>query len=311
MRIRKKLLYLITQLLLIPLIGFSQPHNFYNVDYGVKLGVSNYIGDLGGYNTSAQPFVLDMKMQETRWSLGSYIRYRFGKSYTGKNPWSIEAQINWVRIDGADSLTKNYLPRRLRNLNFRNNIVQFNLMMDWIFWENNDVGQTHTNEKAVNTYICTGFSLFYQNPQAYNPDHFEGYPTWVSLHGLRTEAQLYNKPFHLIQPGIPIGVGLNYTFQQQYRIGWSFTWTETFTDYLDGVSGNYPTLAEWNTLTPEEKYFSNRVVATAGTDPFPGGVRGDPSNNDSFITTTINAGYVIRYQTGDHHHYRRHTRSKF
>jgi hypothetical protein len=309
---KKNFIFLITLVLLIPLMGFSQPHNFYNLDYGLKLGVSNYIGDLGGYNTKAQPFVLDMKMQETRWSFGTYIRYRFGRPYTGRNLFMLEAQLNWIRIDGADSLTKNYLPRKLRNLNFRNNIIQLNMMADWIFYENPYLGHHSYIKKAINLYVCTGLSVFYQNPQTYNPSHFMGLPTWVSLHGLRTEAQLYNKPFHLIQPGIPIGTGLNYTFKRQYRIGWSITWTETFTDYLDGVSGNYPTQAEWNTLTPEEKYFSNRIISLAGADPSPNGIRGDPTNKDSFITTTFNVGYVIKYPKHDNYHYhKKKTQAKF
>lgn len=279
---------------LIPLIGFSQP-SMYSLDYGVKLGASNYVGDLGGYNTSERPWLLDMKMQETRWSLGAYIRYRLPNSYLSNSPFAIEAQFNWIRITGADTLTTNYNPRKLRRLNFRNDILQLNMLADWIFFENNNLGKRGLHDKAINFYACAGISLFYQDPHAYNPDGAFGLPLWVSLHDLRTEEQNYSKPFHVIQPGIPIGVGVNYTIKTQYRFGWSFTWTKTFTDYLDGVSGYYPTQAQWNSLSPEEKYFSNRIQGYGSTDPAPGGLRGNLGGADSFITTTFNFGYVIRY----------------
>ena len=163
-------------LLLIPLTGLSQPQNFYNVDYGLKLGVSNYIGDIGGYDKKAQPFVLDMKMQETRWSLGSYLRYRLGKPYMGRDPWSIEAQLNYIRISGADSLTAKFAPRKLRGISFRNDIVQFNSMVEWIFLENPDIGHKNTHKKDINMYLGTGISIFYQDPYAYNPNHYFGLP---------------------------------------------------------------------------------------------------------------------------------------
>lgn len=284
---------------MVPFFGFSQSGD-YSLDYGLKLGASNYLGDMGGYSQAERPWVLDMKMQETRWSLGAYIRYRLPNSYYTNSPFAIEAQFNWIRIAGADTLTTNYDPRKLRRLNFRNDIIELNVMADWIFFENNDIGKKHFHTKAINFYVCGGAAIFYQNPHAYNPTGQFGLPAWVSLHGLRTEEQLYSSTYHLIQPGIPLGVGFNYTYKRKYRFGWSFTWTKTFTDYLDGVSGYYPTQAQWNTLTPEEKYFSNRIQGYGNSDPAPGGLRGNLGGDDSFLTTTINFGYVIRYPKHRH-----------
>jgi hypothetical protein len=293
---RKKIV-IIFLVFFIPLISFSQSDNSYNLDFGLKLGVSNYIGDIGGDDKKAQAFVLDMKMQETRWSIGGYARYKIGKPDAVKTPWSVEVQLNWIRISGADSLTKNYSPRKIRNLTFRNDIVQLNMMGEWSFFESANLGKDDNSEKNLSAYGCTGLSIFYQDPYAYNPYHYLGLPTWVSLHGLRTEAQLYSGSFHLIQPGIPFGAGVNYTFKKKYRIGWSITWTKTFTDYLDGISGNYPSQAQWNSLTPEEKYFSSRIASLPDVDPAPNGLRGNSLGHDSFITSTINVGYIIQYHT--------------
>src|ERR1700733_14819497 len=78
-----KRIILILSIFLFPLAGFSQ----YYWDYGLKLGASNYLGDIGGLSQSKRPFVLDMKMQETRWAVGGYVRYKL------RDPWSLEAQL--------------------------------------------------------------------------------------------------------------------------------------------------------------------------------------------------------------------------
>ncbi len=288
----RKVVLIACLLLVIPSVGFSQ----YYWDYGLKLGASNYLGDIGGIDQSKRPFVLDMKMQETKWAIGGYARYKI------RDPWSVEAQLNWVRISGADSLTSRYDPRRGRNLNFRNDIIQLSAFGEWTFFENPDLGNTYRYENSFSAYLCAGLSIFYQDPYAYNPEHAFGLPTWVSLHQFETEGVHY----HLIQPGIPIGAGFNFTIKKTYRIGWSITWTKTFTDYLDDISTEYPAANTWSNLgfsaqkQAEAAYFSNRTTAASasgvGADQYgqPGEQRGDPGNKDSFITTTIDVGYVIR-----------------
>ncbi len=307
----RKLVLLISVCILLPFVGFSQ----YDLDYGLKLGASNYLGDIGGLSQSRRPFVLDMKMQETRWAVGAYARYRI------RDPWSVEAQLNWVRVSGADSLTTKYDPRRGRNLNFRNDIIQLNAMGEWTFFENPDLGNTYRYENAFAAYLCAGISIMYQDPYAYNPYRYSwnaqgqmsagGGSLWVNLHPLETEGVHY----HIIQPGIPFGAGFNFTIKKTYRIGWSITWTKTFTDYLDDISSKYPATNTWQQLglspqmQAEAAYFSNRSTAASasgvGLDNYaPGAQRGIPSNKDSFITTTVDVGYVVRGRSNFYHrHY--------
>jgi hypothetical protein len=284
--------YLLVAVIVIvmPCVALSQ----YAFDYGMKLGASNYLGDIGGLDQAKQPFVLDMKMQETKWAIGGYARYRI------RDPWSIEAQLNWVRISGADSLTSQYDPRKGRNLNFRNDIIQMSALGDWMFFENPDLGNSYRYQNAFSASLFAGISIFYQDPYAYNPTHAFGLPTWVNLHPLETEGVHY----HLIQPGIPMGINFNFTLKKKIRIGWSLTWTKTFTDYLDDISGTYPAANTWQKLgfspqmQAEAAYFSNRTThSSAGainTDNYaPGAQRGDPSDKDSFITTTFDIGWVV------------------
>jgi hypothetical protein len=295
----RRIVLILGVLILLPFTSFSQ----YYWDYGAKLGASNYLGDIGGFDQSRRNFVADMKPAETRWDIGGYVRYRI------RDPWSIEAQLSWIRIQGADSLTAQYDPRRGRNLNFRNDIIQANFLGEWTFFENPDLGNTYRYENSFSAYLGLGFSIFYQCPFAYNPNHAFGLGTWVNLHPLETEGIHY----HLIQPGIPIAAGFNFTIKKVYRIGWSITWTKTFTDYLDDISGKYPNPDVWATMSPqmraEAEYFSNRTTQAAAGDinvanyGQPGDQRGNPDNKDSFLVTTIDAGYVIH---GHSNFYRRH-----
>ncbi len=248
-------------------------------EVGLNIGASNYLGDIGGQLQNARPWLIDMKVQETRWAVGGYVKQKINSHFF------VEAQLNWIRICGADSLSTNH-GRVGRNLYFRNDIEELSAMADWIFYQVTDIGGYYSYKTTFNAYLTGGVSVFHHNPEAM----YEG--DWVSLEPLHTEGKSYS----LIQPGIPLGFGFFYIFQRQYRVGWNLIWTETFTDYLDDVSGNYVALPEGS----EAAYMANRTSMVPGMTKswadnyLPGNKRGDPSNKDSFITTQISLGYVIK-----------------
>ena len=45
-------------------------------DYGFAVGVSNYLGDIGGKEKTRRDFVADMKMAKTRFNVGGFARYK-------------------------------------------------------------------------------------------------------------------------------------------------------------------------------------------------------------------------------------------
>ena len=61
---------IITALIVAPFIGFSQ---YYAMDYGILAGASQYLGEFGGNEKEAQPWILDMKRQQTRFAVGGEI----------------------------------------------------------------------------------------------------------------------------------------------------------------------------------------------------------------------------------------------
>ena len=114
---------------LILLLGSSQ----YNFDYGIKLGATNYLGDIGGQEKSRREFLMDMKLSQTRWVAGGYARYKFLPSLAGN------LSINYGRIQGDDALSSNK-GRNTRNLRFRNNILEISAKAEYYVFEASDIG---------------------------------------------------------------------------------------------------------------------------------------------------------------------------
>jgi len=258
--------------------GYAQ----FRWDAGIKAGASNYLGDIGGNEHTRRDFVSDLKPGETRLSLGAFGRYRIAREI------SVLASYNYGRIEGDDKLSSNK-GRHYRNLNFRNDIHEFALEGQYYFYTLNDLGRTYLFENNFRAYVGLGAAVFYHNPETF----YDG--SWVDLRPLKTEGE--SKPYSKICMAIPMSMGFFFTFKKQYRIGWDISWRKTFTDYLDDVSGRYASpkvlpsplaiqLANrTGELNPPEGIAGNYV---------PGSKRGDKSNDDAYIFSTINLSYVFR-----------------
>ena len=85
------------------------------LDYGFSVGVSNYLGDIGGKEKTRRDFVADMKMAKTRWNVGGFVRQKW------KPKVSLKLAFDYLRIEGDDKLSSNPA-RNARNLNFRNDM---------------------------------------------------------------------------------------------------------------------------------------------------------------------------------------------
>src|SRR5687767_2301822 len=99
----------------------------YRFEYGVMTGVSNYLGEIGGRDRAARPFIADLKLAKTRWNEGLYMRYKFAKAFTAR------IAFNYLRIEGDDKLTINK-PRKYRNLSFQNDIYDLETTVHWHFY---------------------------------------------------------------------------------------------------------------------------------------------------------------------------------
>lgn len=255
-------------------------------DYGFSLGVSNYLGDIGGKEKTRRDFVADMKMAKTRWNVGGFARYKVHQKV------SVKLALDYLRIEGDDKLSSNPA-RNTRNLNFRNDMFEIAVTGQVFFYEDNDLGNTYRYKNGFRAYVFGGVGGFYSNPKAlYNG-------SYVALRPLQTEGKKYS-PIGL---SIPVGVGFYFTIHKKHRIGYELNWRTTFTDYLDDISGNY---ADPTNMSPEGAALSDRTGELTNVDPAfaknfgydfekqVGNKRGDPTHKDSYMTMSLSYSYVLR-----------------
>jgi hypothetical protein len=287
----KKALFL-AAILTITLTSFGQ----YKWDYGLSIGASNYLGDIGGKELTRRDFVWDMHMHRTHFAIGAYGRYKFHKRF------SLAANFTFLQIRDADSFTTN-VPRNDRNLNFRNRIFELGLRGEVTIFYDNDVGGKGYYNPDFKFYLFGGIAGYYHNPQGQIlvvdgkvSDQYGG--KWYNLRDFKTEGEDYSA----IAISIPAGMGLYFTFDKKWRIGWELSWRTTFTDYLDDISTVYENPD--NLGSQEAKDYASQAlyddpanVGTAANHMYREGFatkRGDPTHNDSYITTQLTIGRVIR-----------------
>jgi len=276
----RKIFYL-TLILLLPSLSFSQ----YRWDYGLALGAANYLGEMGGEEATRKDFIADLKFEKTKFAAGAFARCKVHRSI------SVKGGLNYCRIGGDDALSTNP-GRRGRNLSFRNDIFELSVEGQYFFYEINDLGRTYRYKDNFRLYGFAGVSGFFSNPKAqYNGQ-------WVALQPLMTEGVSYSR----VGIAIPSGLGMYFTINKKYRIGWEIGWRKTFTDYLDDVSTVYadpsqiPTVMgiELANRTDQNSFVNGNTDVPHPNNYAPGSKRGDPTHKDSYMFTTVNASYVIR-----------------
>lgn len=256
------------------------------LDYGISVGVSNYLGEIGGKEKTRKDFIADLKLAKTRWSGGGFVRLKLLPKVSAK------LAIDYIRIEGDDKLSTNKA-RNTRNLNFRNDMIDLGLTGEYFFFENNDIGNSKRYKTGFRAYVFGGLGCVYSNPQAF----YKG--TWVNLRPLHTEGVKYKS----VVLNIPVGAGCYFTLKNKHRLGVEFNWRTTFTDYLDDISAGW---ADPSTLTPDGLALSNRTPELKNVDPIyamnfgwnpvenPRNIRGDNKRNDSYITMSVSYSYVLK-----------------
>lgn len=284
----KKLLFILSVLFFMS-NSFGQRR--YNLDYGIRAGVANYLGDIGSGDL-ARGFVYNLELKDTRWSAGGFVRYRFHPLF------AYQGAITYARIQGADSESINYA-RLGRNLSFKNDLIMLNNKIEFYppFLTVSDVGGSGRYRTDFKMYLLTGLGIFYHNPKAeYNGQKYK-------LRPLMTEGKKYSP----VALSIPMGTGFYFTHKRQHRFGFEMTWNMTFTDYLDDVSRNYvdassmgsdpiaPTLANRN---PELGSYVPGVDYPLGANYGGTNQRGDPTDKDNFMMISLSYSYVIKTKSG-------------
>ncbi|MES2763973.1 MAG: DUF6089 family protein [Bacteroidota bacterium] len=208
-------IFLILTVLSSSLFSQQRRRNFRQHEVGIMIGGSYYIGDL---NPRRQFFL-------TQPAAG--IFYRFTPNYR----YAFRVGVNWGSIMGDDSQS-NDADQVQRNLNFKSQIIEYNVLAEFNFLE-----YRISNDKyKFTTFLFLGLDVFSFKPRAQYGKH------WIDLQPLNTEGQ--TKGYKLVQVAIPFGIGAKMNVSKRVGIGLEWGPRKTFTDYLDDVSGTYP---DWET----------------------------------------------------------------
>lgn len=253
----------------------------YNLGFGARAGVSNFLGDIGSGDL-ARNFVYNMELRDTRWAFGTFTRYRFHPLF------AVQGSFDWVRIQGEDSNSDNSA-RRGRNLQFQNDLLHLSAKLEYYpqVLTVSDVGYRGRYRLDYQTYFFAGVGGVYHNPKAeYNGSK-------VKLRQLMTEGVSYSP----VAVTMPFGAGFFFTYDRVHRFGLEMGWNWTFTDYLDDISTVYvdPSQMSGDPLAPA---LANRYIGVGNVPDAvqygPDSPRGDPTDRDNFMTISVSYSYLIR-----------------
>lgn len=283
----------------------------YKWEYGLHLGASNYLGDIGGQEMTRRTSILDMHINETKFSAGLYTRYKLSKKL------AIHTSLNWVPVEDRDSNSTNPA-RRARNLNFKNNIWELSTRAELTIFYDNDVGNRGYYNPEFKLIAFAGLGLFYHNPKGQiltnGVEQYDG--EWFDLREWRTEGQ--SKEYSKINLSVPFGLGFYFTSNKIWRFGLDISYRYTFTDYIDDISTEYANPdfffeelgGDEGKLAAEFASQSYQGLINEIDDPDAGSIydhrwnpgdderggtkRGDPTHNDNYITAVVSVGKVIK-----------------
>lgn len=252
---------------ILPMCLSAQSWKFYRHEFSAQLGVSNFLGELGGANREGTNGLRDLELNMTRPSFGLGYRYKISPYY------ALKASFVYGRLKGDDALT-NEASRNNRNIHFRSALVEGAIINEFFFFKEKTghlyrfKGVKGIKGGYVSPYVFAGIGVAYFNPRAQYTDG-----NWYDLKPLRTEGQgiiAGMEEYRNITLVIPYGIGVKYAVDKQWNVGLEFGLRKTFTDYMDDVSTNY--------------YHENEIQA-GQTDPNMGTIAAyfsDPSLDPNF-----------------------------
>jgi hypothetical protein len=275
-------------------------------EYMIGLGLSNFLGELGGRDQIGSPFVWDLELSQTKPAASLGYRYHTAEKQ------ALRLNFTYGILAGNDNLTSEVF-RSNRNLNFKTDVFELQLCYE-IHLFKEELGHIYdlrgvkgTKASRVGLYFFGGIGGFYFDPKAQVNN------AWVELRPLGTEGQgLPNgaEPYDQFQICVPMGIGIRKAFTKQWSAGLELQYTKTFTDYIDDVSGVY-----YDKEVIREAYgdLAAYLSDPSLNDPDAGGEfatvtgaqRGDPEDLDAYLFLKFQLHYKLyKYKTQGGHKYR-------
>jgi hypothetical protein len=270
-------------------------------EFGLGLGPSFFLGDLGGSHGVGKPFIADLDMPLTKFSKGLYVNV-YPSEWLGLrlalNRSFLEGSDDEVNLSGGREFS-----RWRRNLYFQSKVTELYFGFEFyptVFLENYD-----GLKGKFRPYGIAGAGFFHFNPKAYyypDPNNLNT-KQLVELKPLRLEGQGMSqypdrKEYKLTQLEIPMGAGFKYFIKEDLYVGLEVLHRKTFTDYVDDVSTNYIDPVYFSQYlapadVPIAYQLHNREPFRNITRPTINRQRGDPKEMDSYFSTILRFGWRL------------------
>ncbi|WKN33359.1 DUF6089 family protein [Porifericola rhodea] len=291
---------------------------------GVSLNALNYFGDIAPKSS-----LLSTDIAFTRPGIGISSSVRLGSSLAVRAAF-MYGRLSSNDYEVSDPNDGDAIYRYARNLQFRNNIKELSVVGIYDIFENPYSVIMRLN---FTPYVFAGLAAFHHNPKGLVPEESYVYGEarsvpeageWVALKDLQTEGKSYSN----FSFSVPVGAGVRFRVNQVLDLEAEFNYRFLFTDYLDDVSTDFVdkgTLSSelakvmsdrsleqvevvsgdnrFDALVNSEKVNTSNLPSYTGADGqtyvhLPGygqagAKRGDPNDNDIFVTTTIRAVFMI------------------
>jgi hypothetical protein len=284
--------------------GLKAQYYFYDGNYyesdivyeiGGSVGAMNAFTDLGGRKGIGKKFVKDFNFKNTQFCGSIFFSAVF------KNEIALRLEGTFGNVAAYDSILAsvkdNSEERYYRNLSFRSSISEIALVAEFHpFFIFGNYNEDHY-PPAVSPYVVAGIGYFHFNPEAKLNNN------WVNLQPLHTEGEGFSeypkvKNYKLSQFNFPLGIGARYDVSAIINLRAEIVTRFLQTDYLDDVSGRYidPSVFANHFSSPvqlNEALLLNDRHKPGAETAHPGGIRGNPKNNDSYITFNIKLGLTL------------------
>jgi len=217
----------------------------YRFDMIFGAGTCFYMGDIGGGPGEAAHFmgVKDFQFKTTRPTLTLGARYKILERL------AVRTGFTYARL-AADDKNSKETNRQRRNMNFKTNVYELALQLEYSFIKENRgkryIFQKNSIINNINLYAFLGVAGFHFNPKA------ELNGTTYKLQELSTGGQgmtftdtitgfsyTGDSPYKLYQLSFPMGLGVKYYLSKHWSLGAELGVRYTTTDYLDDASGRY------------------------------------------------------------------------
>ena len=235
-------------------------------------------------------------------------RYTFQESHPGGGiglGYDLDPHITlstgflYTRISGNDKYQRTAIDRQ-RNLNFTSNILEWNIRAEYALFD--------LDQRRITPYGFLGLAFFHFNPYTYDSTGKKVFLKPLSTEGEGLVAYPSRKPYALIQPAIPFGIGVRGALTDNIRVGLEVGLRKTFTGYLDDVRSSY---VDYNTLLAAKGQeavalaFRTNELPVHGNTPYPAaGTQRGGGKDDWYYFTGVRVSIRLGGSTGSARHMR-------